>query len=205
MAQQPAAGQYGQVQGLFDHGHLVVAHTSVQTGTGIGPSTGTAARLSVDQSIPRRDIAAVGEALVWHGGLTRDHLHQHGTLSCIECNPRTGEPANAAASRVNLPDLQARLTSGKHLRQRPRGRAHCSFSCLAAVPWLAASSEFRGMQGASGALTVGDLCRGLLSPESVAADVFGDARSLPRSTSVMLLSLQRRCLRQVTRAALRSG
>jgi hypothetical protein len=122
MAQDPAAGQYGQVQGLFDRGRLVAVHTSVQTGTGIGPSA--AARLSVDHAIPRRDIALLGGSLGWHGGLTLDYLHQHGEPSYIECNPRTVEPGNAAASGLNLPDLQVRLTLGERLTAPPRtGRA----------------------------------------------------------------------------------
>ncbi len=118
MAQEPASGQYGQVQGLFDRGRLVAAHTSVQTGTGIGPSA--AARLSLHHPIARRDIAVLGEALSWHGGLTLDYLHQHGEPSYIECNPRTVEPGNAAASGVNLPDLQVRLTMGEQFRPPPR-------------------------------------------------------------------------------------
>jgi hypothetical protein len=61
MAQEPARGQYAQVQGLFDHGRLVAAHTSVQTGTGIGPSA--AALVSVDDPIPRGHIGPLGEAL----------------------------------------------------------------------------------------------------------------------------------------------
>jgi hypothetical protein len=108
MAQQPAAGQYGQVQGLFDRGRLVAAHTSVQTGTGIGPSA--AARLSVDHALPRKHIAMLGEALAWHGGLTLDYLHRDGIRQYIECNPRTVEPGNATASGVNIPQLQIRLT-----------------------------------------------------------------------------------------------
>lgn len=60
MAQAPASGQYGQIQGLFDRGSLVEAHTSVQVGTGIGPSA--AARLSVDHPRARRDIATLGQA-----------------------------------------------------------------------------------------------------------------------------------------------
>jgi hypothetical protein len=111
MAQEPATGQYAQVQGLFDRGRLIAAHTSVQTGTGIGPSA--AARLSVDHPLARSHIAALGEALAWHGGLTLDYLHQQGVPSYIECNPRTVEPGNAAASGVNLPDLQVRLTLGE--------------------------------------------------------------------------------------------
>jgi hypothetical protein len=122
MAQEPAVGQYGQVQALFDHGRLVAAHTSVQTGTGIGPSA--AARVSVDHPRPRRDIATLGQALTWHGGLTLDYLHEQGEASYIECNPRTVEPGNATASGVNIPDLQVRLAIGKQLTSLPRtGRA----------------------------------------------------------------------------------
>jgi hypothetical protein len=117
MAQEPASGRYGQVQGLFDRGRLTAAHTSVQTGTGIGPSA--AARLSVDHPIPRCDIARVGEALAWHGGLTLDYLHHDDRPSYIECNPRTVEPGNAAVSGVNLPDLQVRLTLGEQIASAP--------------------------------------------------------------------------------------
>lgn len=118
MAQDPADGQYGQVQALFDRGRLIAVHTSVQTGTGIGPSA--AARLSVDHPVPRRDIAVLGEALAWHGGLTLDYLHREGIPQYIECNPRTVEPANAAASGLNIPDLQVRLTLGEALPPPPR-------------------------------------------------------------------------------------
>ncbi len=113
MAQQPAAGQYGQVQGLFDRGRLIAVHTSVQRQSGIGGSA--AARLSVDHAMPREHIAALGEALSWHGGLTLDYMHEDGSPRYIECNPRTVEPGNAAASGVNLPELQVKLTLGEEL------------------------------------------------------------------------------------------
>jgi hypothetical protein len=118
MAQEPAHGQYGQVQGLFDRGRLVAVHTSVQLGIGIGPSA--AARLSVDHPLPRRDITALGEALTWHGGLTLDYLHEQGSPRYIECNPRTVEPGNAATSGVNMPALQVRLTLGEQLPSPPQ-------------------------------------------------------------------------------------
>jgi len=118
MAQEPASGQYGQVQGLFDRGRLVAVHTSVQVGIGIGPSA--AARLSVDHRRPRTDVAVLGEALAWHGGLTLDYLHEQGVPCYIECNPRTVEPANAAASGVNIPEMQVRLTMGEE-SLRPAG------------------------------------------------------------------------------------
>ena len=84
------------MQALFDHGRLVAAHTSVQAGQGMGGSA--AARLSVDHPRARFWAAAVGEKLAWHGGLTMDYFHQDGEPVFIECNPRTVEPGNAAAS-----------------------------------------------------------------------------------------------------------
>jgi hypothetical protein len=111
MAQEPATGQYAQVQGVFDRGRLMAAHTSVQAGIGMGRSA--AARLSVDHPIPLRHIATLGDRLGWHGGLTLDYLHEHGEPTYIECNPRTVEPGNAAASGVDLPELQVRLTLGE--------------------------------------------------------------------------------------------
>ena len=118
MAQAPAAGQYGQVQGLFDRGRLLAVHTSVQTGVGVGGSA--AARLGVDHGAPREHITLLGRQLGWHGGLTLDYLHQNGSPRYLECNPRTIEPANAAASGVNIPDLQVRLTLGEEQAQAPR-------------------------------------------------------------------------------------
>jgi hypothetical protein len=113
MVQEPARGQYGQAQGLFDRGRLVAVHTSVQRAVGMGGSA--AARLGVDHPTPREHIAVLGEALCWHGGLTLDYLHENGSPRYIECNPRTVEPGNAAASGLNIPDLQVRLTLGEDL------------------------------------------------------------------------------------------
>ena len=47
-------------------------------------------------------------------------LHEHGLPQYIECNPRTVEPGNAAASGVDIPDLQVRLTLGERLSSPPR-------------------------------------------------------------------------------------
>jgi hypothetical protein len=133
MIQQPAAGQYGQVQGLFDQGALVAVHTSVQRRAGVGGSA--AARVSVDHAAAREHIAAVGETLLWHGGLTLDYMHEDGAPTYIECNPRTIEPGNAAASGVNIPDLQVRLTLGEAhhgtaLVGRPDVRTHGTIALL---------------------------------------------------------------------------
>ncbi len=110
MAQHPAQGQYGQVQGLFAGGRLLAAHTTVQRAVGVGGSA--AARLSVDHPLPLAHIAVVGRALGWSGGMTLDYLHSDGEPTYLECNPRTVEPANAAASGVNIPALQVQITLG---------------------------------------------------------------------------------------------
>ena len=117
MGQAPAAGDYGQVQVLFEHGRLVAGHTSVAIGTGAGGSA--AARLSVDHPAAREYAARLGEHLRWHGGLTLDYFHIDGQPQFIECNPRTVEPGNAARAGVSLPALTIALSRGGPLPGRP--------------------------------------------------------------------------------------
>jgi hypothetical protein len=197
MAQEPARGQYAQVQGLFDRGRLVAVHTSVQTGTGIGPSA--AARLSVDHPIPRRDIGTLGETLCWHGGLTLDYLHERGEPSYIECNPRTVEPGNAAASGVNLPELHVRLTTGERLPSPPRtGRVGVrTHGTVALVLGVAAYGRTRRAVAAelAGAITRRGCYHGsadqltpvLRDPPSATAATFviGQALASPRGATEM--------------------
>ena len=132
MWQAAAAGRYAQVQALFDHGRLVACHTSMQTAVGIGPSA--AGRMSVDHPLAREDMAKIGRHLAWHGGLTLDYLFRDGERLYIECNPRTVEPANAAASGVDLPGLQLALSRGAHPPEAPPGkcgvRTHGSLAIL---------------------------------------------------------------------------
>ncbi|MBI9086644.1 MAG: hypothetical protein JEZ11_23805 [Desulfobacterales bacterium] len=132
MAQAEAFGAYAQVQALFDHGRLLASHTSAQTATGIGPSA--AGRVSVDHPFARQEVALIGERLGWHGGLTLDYLFTGADHVYIECNPRTVEPANAAASGVNLPELQVALSLDEQIEAVPPGRTgirtHSSLAIL---------------------------------------------------------------------------
>ncbi|HYA51284.1 MAG TPA: hypothetical protein VEG33_08945 [Streptosporangiaceae bacterium] len=133
LAQQPAAGTYAQVAGLFSHGRLVAVHTSEQAGTGAGGSA--AARVSVDHPQPRAHIEQLGRHLGWHGGLTLDYLHHSGTPQYIEANARTVEPGNAAASGVNLPVLTIAISRGDSLPGtpivgRPGVRTHSSLALM---------------------------------------------------------------------------
>ncbi len=130
MVQTAAEGKYAQVQALFDYGRLIAAHTSAQTAVGIGPSA--AGRVSVRHPFARRDIATLGKRLNWHGGLTLDYLFRERDYAYIECNPRTVEPGNAAASGVDLPGLQLRLSIGEHPDPVPAGQEGiCTHSSLA--------------------------------------------------------------------------
>src|SRR5262249_13098173 len=130
MVQAAADGQYAQVQALFDRGRLVAVHTSTQTAVGIGPSA--AGRVSVDHPFARHDAAILGERLGWHGGLTLDYVFRGEDHVYIECNPRTVEPANAAASGVSLPELQLALSLGDKVEGlrvgRPGIRTHSSLA-----------------------------------------------------------------------------
>jgi hypothetical protein len=144
MIQAAAPGTYAQVQALFDDGRLVAVHTSAQTAVGIGPSA--AGRVSVDHPFARYDVARLGERLRWHGGLTLDYLFRDSDHAYIECNPRTVEPANAAASGVNLPELQCALSLGKHPEGvsvgRPGVRTH------GALAILLGTAAYAGTRGA---------------------------------------------------------
>ena len=132
MVQSAADGEYAQVQALFDRGRLVAAHTSTQTAVGIGPSA--AGRVGVDHPFARHDVAILGERLGWHGGLTLDYVFRGRDHVYIECNPRTVEPANAAASGVSLPELQLALSLGDRVEGlrvgRPGIRTHSSLAIL---------------------------------------------------------------------------
>jgi hypothetical protein len=138
LVQAPASGTYGQVQALLQRGRLIAAHTCVATATGMGGSA--AGRIGVDHAQARADVARIGEALAWHGGLTLDYFwcEQTGPLY-LECNPRTVEPGNAVASGVPLPELQLRLSLGEMFDGppvigRPGVRTHSLMAiCLGAA------------------------------------------------------------------------
>ena len=101
MAQAPAAGQYGQVQGLFDRGRLVAVHTSVQVGVGVGGSA--AARMSVDHQAAREHISLLGGHLGWHGGLTLDYFHEHGSPSYRGVQPTNRRAGQRGCQRCQHP------------------------------------------------------------------------------------------------------
>ncbi|EFQ56914.1 hypothetical protein HMPREF9176_1041 [Streptococcus downei F0415] len=110
MAQQDIAGQYGQVQAVFNHGKLLAVHSSIKIGSGAGGSA--AARLSIESVATREHIEKIGRHLKWHGGLTLDFISVNHAFYYIECNPRMVEPANAYKAGVNFPKILIELAKG---------------------------------------------------------------------------------------------
>jgi hypothetical protein len=141
MMQESVSGVYCQVQALFDRGKLIASHTSQQLVTGMGGSA--AARLSVDHESPRLDVEKLGAYLNWHGGITLDYIFDGTPPTYIECNPRTVEPGNAAASGVDIPELQVRLSAGLPITPSPVGRSGVRTHGLIAVLFGAASGNRR--------------------------------------------------------------
>jgi hypothetical protein len=133
IAQQPAPGEYGQVQALCRHGQVIAVHTSVLAGQGLGGSA--AARRGIDHPQARAAVSAVAAALSWHGGLTVDYFHTDGVPQFIECNPRTVEPGNAAACGVDLPGLSIDLARdvpppAQQVRSRREVSTHSTMALL---------------------------------------------------------------------------
>lgn len=132
MVQAAAQGKYAQVQAMFDHGRLIAVHTSTRTALGMGLSA--AGRVGVDHAFARRHAAILGARLHWHGGLTLDYMFRGENPLYIECNPRMVEPGNAAASGVNLPELQLALSREEEVQGlrvgRPGVRTHGALAVL---------------------------------------------------------------------------
>lgn len=122
MIQAPAAGNYAQIQAVFDHGQMLAAATSELVATGVGGSA--AARRSITHPQAVKALTVLGRDLVWHGGITLDYFHVDGSPQFIECNPRTVEPGNADAAGVDLPGLTIALAAGhgagRRLSARPQ-------------------------------------------------------------------------------------
>ncbi len=98
--QEPAPGPLAMVQTVWCHGEMVAAHVNERVAEG---ASGGASR---KRSIARPDavelLHAVGADLAWHGALCADVVLTPQGPVVIDVNPRLVEPANAAASGVDL-------------------------------------------------------------------------------------------------------
>jgi biotin carboxylase len=98
--QEPAPGPLAMVQTVWCRGEMVAAHVNERVAEGVG---GGASR---KRSLDRPDVVALlerlGAALDWHGALCADVILSPSGPVVIDVNPRLVEPANAAASGVDL-------------------------------------------------------------------------------------------------------
>ncbi|MFT3852686.1 MAG: ATP-grasp domain-containing protein [Ilumatobacteraceae bacterium] len=118
LAQEPADGPLAMVQAVFDHGRLVAAHVNERVREGIGG--GASHKRSLDRPDAVESISRLGTGLGWHGALSADVILAADGPLVIDVNPRLVEPANAAASGVDLVGPLVELaTGGTPTRQRP--------------------------------------------------------------------------------------
>jgi len=100
--QQPAKGVQSTVQAVFQRGRLVDAHLFEARRLGFGGMS--PARVSANHPIVFEHVAAMGQALQWHGATFLDYYYDHDRQrpEYIEANPRIGETVNAALCGTNL-------------------------------------------------------------------------------------------------------
>jgi hypothetical protein len=122
LVQELIAGATEKAQSVFCHRRLIGFHAYRPIGIGIGG--GEAVKQRVARAKVRDIIAAIGEKLAWHGGMSIDYLRKDrdATPLLIDCNPRRVEPMNAHLSGVDLIGPLLRISEGEAPAAVPAGR-----------------------------------------------------------------------------------
>jgi hypothetical protein len=145
LVQQPAPGNLGVVQCVFQQGRLVGGHCYMARAIGVGGSA--QARVSVRHPLVLEHLALLGAHLGWHGALTLDYLTdpEGRRPAFIDANPRLGEIFNATLSGVNLAELLVKVSLGQTVPAAPPGRVGVkTHSLLMALLAVAQASPTRG-------------------------------------------------------------
>jgi len=100
LVQRPVSGRLLMVQAVFERGRLVAAHANSRDRTGAG--NGATHKTSQPLGPLRPLLERLGDALLWHGGLSLDVIEAATGPVVIDVNPRLVEPGNAAAAGVDL-------------------------------------------------------------------------------------------------------
>jgi hypothetical protein len=118
LVQQPASGPLVMVQSVFARGELVAFHASERVREGAGGGASHKRGISLPEA--RTHMAALGQALNWHGALSADMILTVGGPQFIDINPRLVEPVNAFLSGVDLVGALIEVaTSGAAIPQVP--------------------------------------------------------------------------------------
>lgn len=120
IVQEPADGPLIMVQAVFDHGRAVAVHANERVREGAGG--GASHKRSVDRADVIETITRLGTALRWHGALSTDMILTTDGPVVIDVNPRLVEPANAAASGVDLLGPLLDLATGQAPDAQPLGQ-----------------------------------------------------------------------------------
>lgn len=121
LVQQPVDGPLVMVQAVFDRGRLVAVHANERVREGIGG--GASHKRSLDRPDLVEVIDGLGVGLRWHGALAADMILAADGPVVIDVNPRLVEPANAAASGVDLVGPLLDLACGRTPARQPASRA----------------------------------------------------------------------------------
>ena len=135
LVQRPVAGPLLMVQAVYDSGRLVAWHACERSREGVGG--GACGKSSRPVPAIGEHLAALGEALRWHGGLSGGGILTADGPVYIDLNPRIVEPINAQRAGVDLVGALLDVSLGGHPPARPAGdpdvRTHQLLLALAAA------------------------------------------------------------------------
>ena len=117
LVQEALAGPFVMAQCVFDAGTLVAFHAVERTEEGANGSA--SAKSSVAMPRLRWDLAHLGRALRWHGGLSVDAIVMEGRPFVVDVNARLVEPANALAAGTDLVATFLAVATGTYVAPTP--------------------------------------------------------------------------------------
>ncbi len=117
LVQEAVTGTFVMAQCVFDAGTLVAFHAVERTEEGANGSA--SAKSSVAMPRLRRDMAHLGEALRWHGGLSVDAIVTERRPFVVDVNARLVEPANALAAGTDLVATFLAVATGTSVAPAP--------------------------------------------------------------------------------------
>jgi glutathione synthase/RimK-type ligase-like ATP-grasp enzyme len=142
LVQQPADGPLVMIQSVFASGELVAFHACERVREGAGG--GASHKRGVSLPGVRAHVAALGEALRWHGALSADVIVTADGPRFIDVNPRLVEPVNAFASGVDLVGALVEVArSGGSAPQPPGNPGAQTHQALLAILGAASSGRRR--------------------------------------------------------------
>ena len=124
LVQDLVTGPIGKAQAVFRHGQLLGFHGYLRIAAGVGG--GEAIKQSAVYSDVRKQVAAIGAQLGWHGALSVDYvLSGHAKPLLIDCNPRLVEPMSAYSPASTWLNYCSRSRLGKRQQLCRRAAMAC--------------------------------------------------------------------------------